>query len=106
MVARFLNSKLCQDVITGKVPPEIPTLSFRDPDSFVAGGLHKHADTWSKIAITSNYEHASEVLDWITSYISVHKFFKPFKGNFNGKYYDSNIPPSVTLDKNKTCKQF
>ena len=34
------------------------------------------------------------------------KFFKPFKGNFKGVAYDSDIPPAVEFGNNKSCDGF
>jgi hypothetical protein len=75
-------------------------LPFRNPSTFVAGGLHNHLDEWERI--TSN----PEVLDWIRHGVDVTQYFKHFKGNFKGKAFDSDIPPQAIFPNNESCKIF
>ena len=38
--------------------------------------------------------------------VRVEHFFRPFMGNFKGKAYDSDIPPSVVINNSATCSRF
>ena len=82
-----------QSFSSGKIVPDITTLRFRNPYVFIAGQLHLHSEVWEKIASLSTYDRADEVLDWIKNKVSLFKFFRPFKGHFKGRAYDSVIPP-------------
>ena len=86
-----------QSICSGKIVPDITTLRFRNPDVFIAGQLHLHSEVWEKIASLSTYDRADEVLDWIKNKVSLFKFFRPFKGHFKGRAYDSVIPPALNL---------
>ena len=106
LVAKAFNNNLLEDIITGRKNPEIKSLAFRDPNSFVAGGLHEYFHTWLEIATISGYEQAPQVLDWIKNKVNVKKFFKPFKGRFKNTEYHSDLPPRVVLDNNRICQNF
>ena len=95
-----------QSICSGKIVPDITTLRFRNPDVFIAGQLHLHSEVWEKIASLSTYDRADEVLDWIKNKVSLFKFFRPFKGHFKGRAYDSVIPPRIEFDNNKSCNNF
>ena len=38
--------------------------------------------------------------------MSVFDFFKPFKGDFKGKSYDSQLPPKMFFENNKICNEY
>ncbi|KAJ8309736.1 hypothetical protein KUTeg_011601 [Tegillarca granosa] len=73
-------------------------LAFRNPDNFVAGNLHKHLDFWE--TVTNN----EEVLDWLRNGVYVEKYFKPFKGNFKGRPYDSLTPSRQFFPNALNCR--
>lgn len=52
------------------------------------------------------YDRADEVLDWIKNKVSLYKFFQPFKENFKGRAYNSDMSPRVEFDNNKSCNNF
>ena len=106
MTAPRFDRVFVQDICAGKFLPDIANLPLRDPDVFIAGQLHQFPEVWEQIAAFSSYDRAEEVLDWIKFKVSLAKFFKPFKGNFKGVSYDSDIPPSVEFGNNKSCDGF
>ena len=77
---------------------------FRDPEFFVAGELHHHYDVWDNIL--QDFHKRDEVLNYISQGVSVYDFFKPFKGQFKGKYYDSPLPPKMIFENNKISLKF
>ena len=77
---------------------------FRDSEFFVAGELHHHYDVWDNIL--QDFHKRDEVLNYISQGVSVYDFFKPFKGQFKGKYYDSPLPPKMIFENNKICLKF
>ena len=72
-------------------------LAFRDPDRFVAGELHRHAEAWSRISSLAPCHLATQVLPRIENCVDIHDFFKPFKGSYKGEEYDSALlsEPSI-----------
>lgn len=69
----------------------INSLSFRDPESFRAGGVHAHKELWQSLA--SGCKNELEVKEWISRGVEVQSFLRPFKGVFRGEKYDSPMPP-------------
>ena len=51
-------------------------------------------------------EKHEEILAWIRDKVSILPFFRPFKGSFKGKDYDSDRPPSKAFRNNISCKTF
>ena len=64
---------------------------FRDPESFVAGEIHRHVGEWEKIL--GSYSKQQEVLHYIRHKVNVKEFFAPFRRDFQGSFYDSAKPP-------------
>ncbi|KAI8487939.1 hypothetical protein Bbelb_343870 [Branchiostoma belcheri] len=52
-----------QDVASGKIKASADSLMFRDPDNFIAEGVHRHPEEWRKI-LDSGF-HNAEVERWI-----------------------------------------
>ena len=84
----------------------VSMLAFLDPESFTAGNLHNHTAVWEHITAIAPYEQTSLVLDWIRNKVSVFSFFQPYKGQFKGQFYDSEIPPSVVFQNSVPCKPY
>jgi hypothetical protein len=59
------------NVSNGSIFPDLKTILFRDPDSFVAGQLHKHVDCWEEIIHFAPYDEAYDVLDWIKNTFAI-----------------------------------
>jgi hypothetical protein len=49
------------NVSDGSIIPDLKTILFRDPDSFVAGRLHKHVGCWEDIIHFAPYDEAHDV---------------------------------------------
>ena len=43
------NSRAWGDILTSEVVPPIELLKLRDPEKFIAGGIHKHPEAWGAI---------------------------------------------------------
>ncbi|CAG2199447.1 unnamed protein product [Mytilus edulis] len=54
-----------------------------EPESFIAGNLHKHLEAWREL------NPSAEVLEWLENGVNIENYFRHFKGNFKGKMYDS-----------------
>ncbi|KAK3734410.1 hypothetical protein QZH41_010063 [Actinostola sp. cb2023] len=93
-------------IAQGAQSPNIADLPFRDPNNFLAGQLHLHARDWEELVARAPYDDAYEVLDWVKNKVSVVKFFRHFRGSFQGRQFDSDIPPPTLLKNNKSCEGF
>ena len=106
MAEPCLDYDLVQNICARKVVPDISSLHFCNPDVFIAGQLHLYDELWERIAALTSSDHADEVLDWIKNKCSLYTFFHPFKGNFKGLSYNSDMPPHTEFDNNKSCNNF
>ena len=79
-------------------------LSFRNPDAFVAGELHRHVDKWEEIL--AQHPKQDEILSYIKYKVNVKDFFTRFRGDFQGTFYDSPYPPRAEFSNNKSCLGF
>ena len=59
-------------VLKGHALADVSMLAFRDPESFVAGELHRHSGSWSRIASLAPCDLVVQVLNWIGNYVDVH----------------------------------
>ena len=78
------------DVISGQACADVSMLSFRDPDSSVAGNLQNHFPAWELIANIAPFDLTSKILLWIKNCVDVHDFFQPYRG----ENFDSAFPAS------------
>ena len=87
------------DVISGQACADVSMLSFRDPDSFVAGNLQNHFPAWELVA---NIDLTSKILLWIKNCVDVHDFFQPYRG----ENFDSALPLHRIFSSASSCKPF
>ena len=81
-------------------------LAFRDPESFVAGSLHCHYGFWEFIARSASCDLANSVLSWIRDFVNIYDFFQPFKGQFKGEFFNSDISLARIFANNPSCASF
>ena len=92
MVSKGIAHATPQDVI------------FRDPSSFVAGEL-----SWLQSRVTfilSEHPKKDEILSYIVCGVNIFDFFFLFKGDFQGKFYNSATPPAAFFPNSKSCLDF
>ena len=41
-----ISQKFVEDIVSGNKSADVSLLTFRDPDTFLAGNLHNHAHSW------------------------------------------------------------
>ena len=92
MVSKGIAHATPQDVI------------FRDPSSFVAGELNWHQSFWN--FILSEHPKKDEIFSYIARGVNISDFFVPFKGDFQGKFYNSATPPMAFFPNSKSCLDF
>ena len=94
-----------QEVSMGHWKASAEDLVFRNPSSFIAGELHKHVPTWTQIL--EGFHKKEEILKYLSNGVSIFDFFlQRFKGQYQGKSYESDIPPSIWLPNSKSCDKF
>ncbi|KAI8495108.1 hypothetical protein Bbelb_270940 [Branchiostoma belcheri] len=93
-----------QAVAQGTFKASAKSLLFRDPRTFKAGELHKHAAKWNEILASG--ESDPEVGNWINNGVNMLDFIQPFKGIFKGVHYDSAFPPPAIFPNNPNCALF
>ncbi|KAI8494630.1 hypothetical protein Bbelb_278560 [Branchiostoma belcheri] len=93
-----------QAVAQGTIKASAKSLIFRDPRTFKAGELHKHAAKWNEILASG--ESDPEVGNWINNGVNMLDFIQPFKGIFKGVHYDSAFPPPAIFPNNPNCALF
>jgi len=86
------------------VQASAPDLIFRDPNDFTAGEIHNHLLRWEEIL--QGQPKRDEIVSYLKFGVDVREFFLPFKGDFQGTYYDSPLPPGASFPNNKSCSGF
>ena len=94
---------LISEVKLGTLKASTDDVVFRDPSFFVAGESTTILSFGKKIL--QDFHKRDEVLRYILQGVSVHDFFKHFKGQFKGKEYDSLLPPKIFFKNNKICSE-
>lgn len=61
-----------KDVLMSGVEPPLGTLRLRDPDGFIAGGLHTNPNAWE--LILRHHPLAQEILGWIRHRVDILHF--------------------------------
>ena len=72
-----------EDVLEGLIEFDIMSLPLRDPEYFIAGGLHEHLNNWE--FLVRDFGSSCDSFDafkWVKSGVDVTEFFCHFKGNF------------------------
>ena len=85
-----------------EVTSGVTKVSVED-DYFITAEVHNQYHMWEQIL---HGFHKKEVLKYISKGMSVFNFFKPFKGDFKGKSYDSQLPPKMFFKNNKICNEY
>jgi hypothetical protein len=106
VAAPHCDLRFIDEIAHGSQSPGIKDLPFRDPNSFLAGQLHLHVTDWEKIVARAPYDEAYEVLNWLKNKVSIFHFFRRFQGSFQGRLFDSEIPPSMVFNNIKCCEDF
>ena len=92
------------DVISGLSAPNFAGLRLRDPDTFLAGNLHQFAHQWD--SFMTGVKGYDVVRPWVHSGVHIPSFFQPFEGEFNGRVFNSVIPPPMYFQNDSRCLEF
>ena len=86
------------------VKASVRDLRFRNPVCFRAGNIHNFITRWE--GVLTGQEKRAEILSYLRDGVDVNSFFAPYKGDFQGMFYDSPIPPSACFPNSKSCEEF
>ena len=92
-------------MLSGRHQPDFGSLRFRDPSSFVAGGLHNRIGAWEGV-IEENPLRGPQVKNWLTSGVDLFEFFRPFQGKYKRRVFHSDTPPPMYFANAPICRQF
>lgn len=93
-----------EQVARGESDADIGSLPFRNPNEFVAGGIHEHLQEWDKIL--PDNDEGNMIRGWVKEGIDAEEFFVEFKGKFKGQDFDSPKPPSFFQTNAPVCDKF
>lgn len=99
------SAPTAEDVLSGRCPPDFEALRFRDPNFFVAGGLHDHTGLWDSVLVECS-EMGEQVRGWLQNGLDIFQFFQPFKGQYRARDFDSSIPPHMYFANAPICRDF
>ena len=97
-------SPCVEDVANLSVKASVRDMSFRDPQSFVAGEIHNHLPEWEKIL--TDHPKRSEFLGYLRDGVCIEDSFVPSKGSFQGASYDTKTPPKAIFPNSKSGNDF
>ena len=86
------------------VRASVRDLRFRNPVCFRAGNILNFITRWEEVL--AGQEKRAEILSYLRDGVDVNPFFAPYKGDFQGKFYDSPIPLSACFPNSKSCEEF
>ena len=84
---------------------DLAILRFYDPSYFRAGNIDCMSYVWQNLILNSSCGEV-DLLEVTREGVRVEHFFRPFRGSFKGKAYDSYIPPPVVINNSATCARF
>ena len=84
---------------------DLALLRFYDPSHFRASNIHGESYVWQNLISNSSCGEVDH-LEIIREGVRFEHFFRPFRGSFKGKAYDSDIPPPVVISNFATCARF
>lgn len=93
-----------ETIAEGTQIPDLASLSFRDPNNFRAGEIHRQAAQWEMIV--GDDENGALVMKWVRHGVDIHDFMTPFQGEFQGEYHDCEVVPQKVLPNSKITVQF
>ena len=93
------------DVLAGTALPAFEQLRLRDPKTFRCGNLHQFAHQWD--TLMGDLPEYAVVRPWIHRGIHIPDFFEHFRGTFNTRVFDSDVPPPMLFQNDyQRCLDF
>lgn len=89
------------DIFLSEDTPDLKCLRLRDPDKFIAGGIHRNPEAWEPVL--KDHPIAETIIDWIRNKINIRDFSQQFKGAHKGSNYCSDFPPPKLFRSHTSC---
>ena len=89
------------DVLSGRCQPDFSGLRLRSQDDFVCGYLHRFVGVWDQYM--KDIPGYDVVRPWLKDGVHVPSFFQHYTGLFNGRFFDSVIPPPMYFQNAPIC---
>ena len=90
-----------EDVLSGLAAPNFEGLRLRSQNTFICGHLHRYAHVWDQyMSGTVGYEI---VRPWLVHKVDIPAFFQHYRGIFNGRHFDSSVPPRMYFQNAPIC---
>ena len=99
-----LSSGDWEDVLLSLIVPDIELLRLRDPNAFVAGGIHANPTAWE--VILSGYPAKERLLNWIRNKVDIFEFRESFSRVYKNSQYCSDLPPAKRFPNHGSCEKF
>ena len=92
------------DVLSGRALPNFGALRLRAQDAFRSGMLNEHFHVWE--ALLGAVRGFDLIKDWLRDGVHIPSFFEHFQGEFNGRYFNSVVPPPMYFQNSPVCLEF
>ena len=92
------------DVLSGRALPNFEALRLRSQDSFRSGLLNEHFHVWE--ALMGAVGGFDLIRGWLRDGVHLPSFFQHFQGEFNGRRFDSAVPPPMYFQNAPVCSEF
>ena len=93
-----------EDVLSGRVPPDFTGLRIRNQETFVCGNLHQYVPIWD--SYMSEIDGYSTIRPWLVDGVDIPSFFQHYQGEFNGRIFDSAVPPPMFFQNAPICAEY
>ena len=92
------------DVLEGRALPDFAGLRLRSQDSFICGNLHNFVPIWDRYM--ADVEGYGVVRPWLRDGVHIPSFFQHYQGTFNGRSFDSAVPPPMYYQNAPICLEY
>jgi hypothetical protein len=92
------------DVLAGRVEPDFGALRFRSKETFRAGLLCSFFPAWKRMF--SGLPEFQTVEPWLRDGVNIPSFFQLYEGSFNGRLFNSIIPPPMYYQNAPICQEY
>ena len=92
------------DVLSGRALPDFEGLRLRSQNAFICGNLHQFVGEWD--AHMAGVPGFDIVRPWLRDGVHIPSFFQHFKGVFNGRSFNSTVPPPMYFQNAPVCQDY
>ena len=93
-----------QEILSKENAPVLTSLTFCNPETFVAGGIHNNLALWEMVL--QQHPERDRILSWLRDGVDILEFREHFSGYFKVVKYDSDFPPAKVWKNHASCRVF